>query len=139
MKVTREVRDFIEDVSTTFPELKKLFISDIKTFQNGVTDGIIAGRIHLENSWNGYIVSDIDVIYEEDMLEFVSKLDMFGIRDKLPGILSSDIGTIIIYRFSSFDAYGNVSDIATGYHFGLIQNRLISDKTTKNRKIFVYN
>lgn len=126
MNATNKVKQFFMKMETMpyipASDLKELMRNDVNLFRNSVTDAILSRRVKLEGAWSGYTLSDIDVYYDEDMLVFSDKLEMFGIRDKVPPIRSRDTGMIVVYRFTDFSAFGTELDSVVCFRVIIKQN-----------------
>jgi hypothetical protein len=89
----------------------------------------------LDCNWNSYTLSNVDVYYDEDALTFVDRLELFGIRSHIPPVRSGDHAIVVVYRYTSFDAYGGDVDSVNAFRVVLQQGNGV----LKNRRIVVYS
>lgn len=126
MKRTDEVNAFIESLKlgSLGHKLTKLIERDIVLFDEAIINKILRGEFKMDGNWEAYVLNDIDVLYDENMLKFTNRLDMFGIRDSMPPIRANDTGLVIIYRFTMFDIFGNELDSLAAYHVAIKQTSI---------------
>jgi hypothetical protein len=138
MNATNEVKEFLETLQRASQidgaTLAQVIEDDERVIRKEVTDNILSRKMRLDNTWSTYQLSDVDVIYDEDMLKFADRMDMFGIRGDVPPVRSDDTGIVIVYKFSSYDAYGGVSDFINAFRVILNQNNGV----VRNRRIVMY-
>ena len=115
---TEETKTFLTKLGgiNQFSKCYELLITDLTNIKSSISNKIISGKLKLEGNWSKYLCSDIDVIYEEDMIEFINKLNMYNISKYLPSIKGTDTGMICIYQFVLPDAYGGIMDILNIFH-----------------------
>lgn len=136
MKVSNDVKLFLEELNkSNYKDIIEIIALDISKFEIAIGNRILEKRLNLDLSWNSFIVTDIDVYYQEDTLKFADRLDMYGIRHLAPNLKLGDIGMVMLYRFSSLDVFGNIMDTITGYHLSIIQG----NGKTRNKRIVVYS
>ena len=118
MTISTEVKDFIAKLESkeNFKPVAELIRQDLNKCRVDITDLVLKNRLKLEGSWSSYVASDVNVLYEEDMLKVIDLLKMYGLRDKLPNLKADDTALISNYRFDLFDAYGNVMDATNVFH-----------------------
>ena len=135
--VTEESKKFLNKLRgiEDYKNCYNLISNDLLSIKSSISNKIINGRIRLEGNWSKYVCSDIDVIYEEDMIEFINKLNMYEISKYLPSIESTDTGMICIYQFILPDAYGGIMDILNVFHV-LIKG--YSDNDVTDKMILMY-
>jgi hypothetical protein len=138
MYATNEVKEFLEKLKkqTIFDgaSLVQVITDDEQTIRREVTNGIFGRRVHVDGTWSHYLLSDVDVIYDEDMLEFISRMDMVGIRKDIPPVRAEDTAIAIIYKFVLFDAYGGELNSINAFRIILQQENGI----VRNRRIVMY-
>lgn len=126
MKQTDEVTNFIASLGTGSlgHKLQHMIDRDVDLFDKTIINKILRGEFKVEGGWTAYQLSDIDIMYDEDMLHFNERLDMFGIRDSVPPIRANDKGMVIIYRFTLNDIFGGELDSMTAYHVAVKQTNI---------------
>ena len=136
-KMTEDVSKFINSIKSTnkFKSCADLIENDLDNIKLAITDIVIAGELKLEGNWNSYICSDVDVIYEEDMINFVDRLNMYDIYKYIPTIKGTDTGMICIYQFTLPDAYGGILDMFNVFHVVIKGS---SDRNIINKMILMY-
>ena len=118
MKISEDVEKFLDEISQSekFKTTVELIRQDLKKCSVDVTNKILRNKLKLEGSWSSYVATDINIIYEEDILRVSELLVMYGLRDKLPNLKGDDTALIVNYRFDLFDAYGGVMDTTNVFH-----------------------
>lgn len=126
MKRTDEVNRFIESLKTGSlgHKLVKVIEKDITLFDEVITNKILRGEFKMDGNWGAYVLNDVDILYDENMLRFTSRLDMYGIRGAMPPIRANDNGVVFIYRFTMFDIFGNELDSLATYHVAIKQTNI---------------
>lgn len=126
MKRTDEVINFIASLGTGSlgHKLQNVIDRDVKLFDDTIIDKVLRGEFKVDGDWSAYQLSDIDVLYDENMLHFNERLQMFGIRDSVPPIRANDVGMVIIYRFTLNDIFGGELDSMAGYHVAIKQTNI---------------
>lgn len=119
-KMTPEALNFVKKLGSSSSKAMKsaseLIKSDIDKFSTEIVNLILRNKVKLEANWSDYTLSDINMTYEEDMVKVADLLSMYGIRDKLPTLESTDTALIINYQMITKDAFGSVSDIINLIH-----------------------
>lgn len=126
MKRTDEVGAFIKTIrgGSLGHKLASLVEADIKLFDETIIDKVLRGEFKMDGDWDAYVLSDIDILYDENMLKFNNRLDMFGIRESVPPIRANDVGLVFIYRFVMYDIFGNEMDSLAAYHVIIKQTNI---------------
>lgn len=126
MKRTDEVNNFINSLRTGSlgHKLVKVIENDITVFDEAITNKILRGEFKVDGNWDAYVLCDIDILYDENMLKFTNRLDMFGIRGSMPPIRANDNGLVFVYRFAMFDIFGNELDSLATYHVAIKQTNI---------------
>lgn len=126
MKRTDEVNNFIESLKkgSLGHKLVKVIESDITLFDEAIINKILRGEFKMDGNWDAYVLNDVDVLYDKNMLKFNNRLDMFGIRGSVPPIRANDTGLIFIYRFTMFDIFGSELDSLAAYHVAIKQTNV---------------
>lgn len=116
--MTEETHSFVNRlaVDPRFVHLTELIYQDLEKCRTDITNMVLQGRFDLTGSWSSYMNTDINVIYEEDMLKLNEILTMHNLCNNIPTLMGDDIGMIIIYRFDRFDSYGGIMNTANVYH-----------------------
>lgn len=138
MNMTDEVKAFINKLSsdTRFTPTVDLIKQDLSKCNTDIINMILQRRIKLPDSWSGYVVTDIDIIYEEDVLNLHDLLSMYGLITRIPQLYSGDTGITAIYRFDSFDAYENIVSTVHVYHITI---NCTYNNDTFNEWFIMYN
>lgn len=118
MIISDEVKEFFQKLedSKVSKDLVPLIKSDADEFSKNIADAILRHRVTLENSWSGYQLTDVNIFYDEDMLKFVDRLEMFGIRQSIPPVRGTDSAMTIMLRFQTLDIWGGIMDTVTAFH-----------------------
>ena len=118
MKISDEVLKFTSKLSADkkFKEVAELIFQDLKKCKTDITNKVLRNQLSLEGNWSNYTATDVNVIYEEDMLRINDLLTMYGLRDKLPTLKGDDIALIANYKFVLFDVYGGIMDTMNVFH-----------------------
>lgn len=118
MKISEDVLNYLDELSKSekMKSTVELIKQDLKKCNTDVTNMILRNKLKLEGSWSSYIATDVNVIYEEDMLRVSDLLTMYGLRDMLPNLKGDDTALIASYKFDLFDAYDNVMDTTNVFH-----------------------
>lgn len=118
MKLSEDTKKFINKLKTseTYKSSADMILNDINKFKNDITNMILNKSIELEGSWSNYILSDINILYEEDMLKVSDMLNMYGIKKDLPALKSDDVALICTYQFTLYDVYDNVMGTINMFH-----------------------
>lgn len=126
MKRTDEVNNFVGSLKkgSLGHKLVKVIESDITLFDEAIINKILRGEFKMDGNWDAYVLNDVDILYDENMLKFTNRLDMFGIRGSVPPIRANDTGLIFIYRFTMFDIFGNELDSLAAYHVAIKQTNV---------------
>lgn len=128
MKFSEKTQTFIMTLNNNhaFHDLACMLFSDLDKFSQSIADMVICRRLKLEGRWSEYEVSDINVIYEEDVFKIFDLLQMYGLINELPQLESSDVALICTYRCSLYDFYRREIDTVNLFH--------ITVRDMKNRK-----
>lgn len=118
MATSEACKKFINDLSTSskFSLVSEMIKTDIEKFRNDITNMVLRKKIQLEGRWTDYILSDVNVLYEEDMLKLNDLFQMYGIRNDLPPLKASDIALVVTYQYTLDDAFGNLMDTVNLFH-----------------------
>lgn len=118
MKISSDVQRFMDEISKSknLKSASELIRQDLKKCNRDITNMVLQNRLNLEGSWSSYIATDINVIYEEDMLRVRDLLMMYGLQSKVPNLRGDDTVLIVNYKFDLFDAYNNVMDTTNVFH-----------------------
>lgn len=118
MNMTEGVKSYVNKLSSDprFVPLVELIYQDLRKCKTDITNMVLQGRINVSGSWSSYVNTDINIVYEEDMLKMNELLTMHGLRDRIPILMGDDTAMLIIYRFDMFDAYGNIIYTTNVYH-----------------------
>lgn len=114
--------------------LKALIDNDIKAFDESITEKILSRRMKLEWGWNSYVLSNVDIFYDDLSLQLSERLELFGVRDDSPVIRPGDSGLTIIYRFTVVDIMGTEMDMVTGIRVTVMR----PNNVTNTQRIVVY-
>ena len=144
MKVSVAVNDFLNDkvaIVKTPANMQdgmgviNVIQNDLNAFDAQVCREVLRGHVNLEGQWSSYIVTDIDIFYASNMVDFMSRLDLYGIARIVPDPSKFGSGVVFAYRFDEFSAYNTILDTLLGYHIGLMN---YDTKEILDKKIFVY-
>lgn len=118
LKFTEKTKAFLKTLSDnqSFHELADMLSNDIEKFSRNIADLVISRKLALEGRWSEYIVTDINVTYEEDVFKTFDLLEMYGLTNNLPQLEPSDAALICTYRCVLFDFYKQESDIVNLFH-----------------------
>lgn len=139
MIMTEKVKEYVDKLGTDprFKNLVELIYQDLKKCKTDITNMVLQGRIDLSGAWSSYVNTDINVIYEEDMLKMNELLTMHGIRSRIPALMGDDIAVLVIYRFDKLDAYGGIMNTANVYHITIKGNE--NDNDVINEWFILYD
>lgn len=122
MKMSKETEMFISKLKKVerFSKIVDVIMSDLNKFEVDITNDVLGGVVHLDGRWTDYILSDINITYEEDVLKIKDLLDMYGISETLNLPLTAESkGLIMSYQYSLLDALGNDMDVVNLFHVTL--------------------
>ena len=134
INATDDVNRFLLSMELHQTNLLELVTTDIELINDAVINAILCRKMVLDNNWTSYILSDIDVYYYDSMIDFVSRLELFNIRDVTPPIRSRNNGLAIMYRFTMSDIFGREMDTVTGFRVSIQRETGKVD----NRWVIVY-
>lgn len=123
MIISEEVKSFMSKLSSykKFDNVIELLNQDIKKCKTDITTMILQGRLDLEANWSNYILSDVNILYNEDMLRVDNLLKMYGIRDFIYDLRGDDVALMVNYKFNLFDIYGGILDTITVLHITIMK------------------
>ena len=126
MKRTDDVIKFITSLNSGSlgHKLQGVIDNDVEMLDGVIVNKILCGQFKVDGGWSAYTLSDVDILYDEDMLHFSDRLDMFGIRKSVPPIRANDKGLVIIYRFTLYDIFGGDLDSLAAYHVAIRQTSI---------------
>lgn len=120
MNATSEVYSFLNKLAEhpvqPVQNLVEVINEDVGFFSDEITDAILSRRMRLDSSWEGFKLSDVDILYEENMLSFASKLEMYGIRNLIGTIRGRDKALLIHYRFTDYGLWNMEMDSLACFH-----------------------
>lgn len=117
MKYSEKTKAFIQKLITSgFEKTAELIKQDTIKIAKDVTKMVLRNSIQFEGKWTDYILTDVNVSYDEDMLKVNDMLNMYGIRKDLPVLKADDRALIIGYQFTLVDAFGGTMDIVNIFH-----------------------
>jgi hypothetical protein len=116
MNVSKKGQEFIQNIGDTFPKAASLIWEDIKKFQKDITNLVLKDKINLEGSWNDYVVTDINLTYEENMIKFRDMIQVYGIHDDVATLYADDVGLVASYEYTLVDAMGGIMDRLYLFH-----------------------
>ena len=137
MKQTKETLKFFSDIEKTVKggdDITDFVKADVELFETTVRDGVLRKRVHLDESWSMYQLSDVNIYFDDDVLKTYDRLELYGIRQFAPSLRGNDVAATMMYRFTAFDMLGGALGIATGFH--IIVKR--SSGAVEHRRVFVY-
>ena len=78
MKISEDVLKYLDELSKSekMKSTVELIKQDLKKCSTDVTNMVLRNKLKLEGSWSSYIATDVNVIYEEDMLRVSDLLTM---------------------------------------------------------------
>lgn len=118
MRISEASKKFISKLSSDnkFKKLSTLITQDINKCKVDITNMVLRNNITLEGNWTHYELTDINVIYDEDILHVNELLTMYGLKSLLPELKGDDNALIVSYKFNLFDMYGGIMDMVNVFH-----------------------
>lgn len=123
MNMTQEVHDFINRIKSIkgYSEIVDVITTDMEKFKVDVTNMILSNRVHVEGRWTDYILSDININYNEDVFRLKDLLEMYGVFGEFDIPLTAESkGLIISYQYTLYDKFNIPMDIVNLFHVTLI-------------------
>lgn len=125
MNMTKEVQDFINRIKSIkgYSEIVDVISTDMDKFKVDVTTMILSNKVHVEGRWTDYVLSDININYNEDVFRLKDLLEMYGIFGEFDIPLTAESkGLIISYQYILYDKFNIPMDIVNLFHVTLINS-----------------
>jgi hypothetical protein len=122
MRVSDEVKKFIDNLKSSgenYSTVVDLIESDRHKIETDTTDAILRGELNIDYLWSDYVLSDINIVFDDNILKILDLLKMYGVEKEFPNLNANSKGIIITYQYSYVNNVTFASDTLNFIHVGI--------------------